>query len=309
MASLLVDGNNLLMRSIFATQRSGMQVDGIATGPLLVFINTLTKHIREERPSRMGVAWDGGKSRERVALQADYKGNRTSAPDADVKESSFALAKEFCSLAGIYQTEFPGFEADDVIAAWWAREVPDDPPSRGIKILSSDKDFSQLIGLNPHGVPVEQIRLSSADTPTDRWTADRFEREYGYLHHNWPLVAALTGDKSDNVHGVPRIGPKTAVKLLEAHGWDLEVVITAEDRVSPFADQVRRNLELVDLRVPRLALPPVPRFQSTRPGSASHSDLLAFFDRYRLASARDRYLTGTFWAVPTEVIPGRHLGD
>lgn len=307
MTSLLVDGNNLLMRAIFATQHSGMNADGVPTGPLAVFINTLTKHIREERPTKIGVAWDGGKSTERLKLHAEYKGNRIAAPDADVKQSSFALAKEFLALATIYQTELPGHEADDVIAAWWAHDVSERPPNRGIRILSSDKDFVQLLGPNKVGVPTELIRLSSADTPTDRWTAQRLRDEHGYGPEMWPLVTALTGDKSDNVIGVPRVGPKTAVKLLSAYGWDLESAL-GDAKLAEHADRVRTNLRLVNLREPRLELPPPPRLRPTCPGDMLHPELLAFFERYRLQSARQRYLGGSLWAErPGDALPGRSL--
>lgn len=310
MSTLLIDGNNLLMRAFFATRRSGMSADGVSTGPLLVFINTLTRHIREEKPDRLAIAWDGGRSTERTALQADYKGNRAGAPDWEEKQSSFALAKQFVTLANLYQSELPGREADDLIAAWWRGVVPPRPPivNGSIKILSSDKDFLQLLGFNGLGVPTEVIRLSSADTPTDRWSFKRLVDEYGYPPENWPLVTALTGDTSDNVHGVPGIGPKRAVKLLEAHSWDLDAVLE-DPKVSEHADQVRMNLRLVDLRHGDLVLPAPPAVKPTRPGDFTHPELLRFLEEFRLSSVINRYLSGTLWDGDAPAVPkGRPIG-
>lgn len=287
MTTLLVDGNNLLMRAVFATQRSSMSADGVATGPLVVFVNTLTKHIREERPSRVAIAWDGGKSAQRTQLDPGYKGNRTSAPDEDVKKRSFALVKEFLALADIYQAEIAGYEADDLISSWWYSAL--DGP---LVILSSDKDFLQLLGQNPCGQTVEQVRLSSADTPTDRWNLQRMLDDVGYGPVDWASVTALTGDKSDNVIGVPGIGPKKAVKLLTAHGWNLR---DAAASLPEHRDQILLNLQLVSLRNPTLRLGSVPPFRPSRRGAMLYDQLLAFLDRYQLASVRDRLESSLLW--------------
>lgn len=323
---LLVDGNNLLMRAFFATQRSGMAADGIPTGPLLVFVNTLSRHIREEKPAYVAVAWDGGRSTERTALSPEYKANRAASPVeetveglvealqeasfTEAKTSSFALAKEFLSLANVYQGVLPGYEADDLIAAWWRGTIDPRPPvsTQPVRILSSDKDFLQLVGRTPMGAHTELIRLSSSDTPTDRWTHDRVVEELGYQPANWPLITALTGDKSDNVIGVPGIGPKRALKLLEDWKWDLEAVL-GTPKVREHAEQVRTNLKLVDLRNGDLVLPRPPRFRPTTPDDALHEPLTSFLDRYRLSSVSGRYLSGTLWSGASTAVMGRALGS
>lgn len=308
MTTLLVDANNLLMRAIFAAQRSGMSADGVATGPLTIFVNTLTRHLREEKPTYLAVAWDGGPSDARTALDAEYKGNRAHAPeDEEAKRSAFALAKEFLSLANIPQTTLRGFEADDLIAAWWRGQVPQRAPAIGcIKILSSDKDFLQLVGCNPMGVDTELIRLSSSGTPTDRWTAQRLHDEHGYWPVQWPLITALTGDKSDNVLGVPGIGPKKALKLLTAHGWVWDEAVE-NIPVAGYQEVVRRNLELVNLREGFLKLPSPARFRPTMPADALHEDLMEFLDGYKLATIRAKYLQGSLWRTEPERPVGRTL--
>lgn len=305
MTTLLIDGNNMLMRAIFAAQRgSSMSADGVVTGPLVIFINSLSKHIGTSQPERVAVAWDGGRSQERIRLSADYKSNRVGAPDGEdeVRQSTFQLAKQFLTLANIYHLQLHGREADDLIAAWWAHENPG--KASMIEIVSSDKDFLQLVGTNPHGVPVEQTRLSSADVPTDRWDAKRVHRDLGCTPENWASVTALMGDKSDNVIGVPGIGPKKAVKLLEAHAWDLA---SAAATLPEYTGQIEINYQLVSLRQPALKLAPIPTFRPTRQGHALHADLLGFLDRYRLATARDRLSQGRLWRTVADRHPGRQF--
>lgn len=305
MTTLLIDGNNLLMRAIFAAQRgSGMSADGVLTGPLVIFINSLSKHISMSQPERVAVAWDGGRSHERIKLSADYKANRVGAPDGEdeVRQSTFQLAKQFLTLANINHLQLHGREADDLIAAWWANENPGTQSM--IEILSSDKDFLQLIGTNPHGVPVEQIRLSSADTPTDRWTADRLLREHRLKPEDWASVTALTGDKSDNVIGVPKIGPVRAVKLLEAHSWDLKA---AAATLPDHTERIMINYQLVSLREPALRLAPIPAFRPTQLGSVLYEDLVQFLDRYKLATIRDRLGAQRLWSVVADRVLGRQF--
>lgn len=305
MTTMLIDGNNMLMRAIFAAQRgSNMSADGVVTGPLVIFINSLSKHISMSQPERVAVAWDGGRSQERTKLSAEYKANRVGAPDGEdeMRQSTFQLAKQFLTLANIYHLQLHGREADDLIAAWWAHENPGKVSM--IEIVSSDKDFLQLVGTNPHGVPVEQTRLSSADVPTDRWHSGRVRKDLGCTPENWASVTALTGDKSDNVIGVRGIGPKKAVKLLEAHDWDLE---RAAATLPEHVEQIRINYQLVNLRQPALKLSPIPTFQPTRQGNTLYEDLLRFLDRYKLATIRDRLGAQRLWRSVADRHPGRQF--
>lgn len=292
MTLLLVDGNNLLMRSIHAMGRSGLtSSDGVPTGPLLGFINTLSKHVVEEKPDRLVVCWDGGRSEYRVALDPEYKAHRLAMePDAEEhKRGSFALAKEFCTLAGIHHVERTGVEADDVIAYYWRRAEPGDK----VVILSSDKDFLQLVREDR----VEQVRLSSAGTPTDRWTWERVVTEMGCAPEDLASAMALAGDTSDNVPGVPRFGMKTAVKTLAAQNWSLGDLVRDHPRVAPYAERVEKNLALVDLtrQLAGLELPALPLFDPTRPGKAMFPHLVTFLRRYQMNTVLVRISESSMW--------------
>ena len=306
---LLVDGNNLLMRAFYAGQKTGMSQDGVHTGPLLIFINTLAKHIREEQPSRVAVAWDGGRSAKRIAIDGEYKSTREVAPNLhEFRQSVFSLAHEFCALAGVYQQHLPGVEADDLIAAWWYYYDPYQASGNSITILSSDKDFLQLVGNSPSNIPTSLVRLSSGGAGTDRWTEDRMVEELGFRPQDWPLITALTGDSVDHVPGVPGIGPKRAAKLLEESDWDLDKALT-HPRISAHAPQVRKSLELVDLRTPFLQLEPPPPWRPTRATDIGWTQLTGFLDLYGLTTVREKMISNTLWAKSTTPTPGRHLGS
>lgn len=289
--TLVIDGNNLLMRSVKAMQYSGLaSASGIATGPLLAFVNGLSKHVREEKPDRVVVCWDSRQSRWRNEVSDTYKGNRHDAPVDEFKESAFGLAKEFLALANIHQVEIPGAEADDLVAAYW--RVWKDARERGdrLVILSSDKDFLQL--LDRPGI--EQVRLGSADTPTDRWDRGRVFHDLGYEPADAPLVMAIVGDVADNVIGIRGLGPKKAVKALQAAHWQIDELALDDEQ----KEVVRSNLALVDLRSRHagidVAEPPL--FEPTSAAHPSlHELLVEFLSKYQMNSIISRLNMGELW--------------
>lgn len=304
---LLVDGNNLAMRAVHASYGAPLSSGSVPTGALMIFANSLCKIIAEESPTHVGVAWDG-RSKYRLGILPTYKGNRKAAPldSGQEKDDSFLLMWEFLDAAKIPSYRHPDYEADDLIATWWA-EVADPPNSmhtESIVIASGDKDFFQLVGQNPNGLDTVVRRFGPANAPADIWTEERVLEDLGFEPHCWPLVTALTGDVSDNVLGVPQIGPKRAVKLLERHNWDLE---SALEDIPEHRDLVRRNLRLVDLRSAPLATLDLPGpvnlpIHATEDGA----DLALFFATYQLAQLAKKYELGQLWSIPK--MPGRSLG-
>jgi 5'-3' exonuclease len=310
---LAVDGNNLLMRALHATKRASLTAHGVPTGPLLAFVNSLAKHIREEEPTHVGVAWDGAGRGIRREIDDDYKATRRAAPDAEheLKESSFALAREFCELAGIFQVGYGegGVEADDIIADWWRDWIVE--YARGsFVILSSDKDLLQLVDR----ATVEQIRLSSASAPTDRWDAARVREHYGVPVRLLPAILAIAGDSSDNIVGVHGIGPKKAAKALTECGFNFERCIA--ERWPDEQEQLAANYQLTNLRdswphvQKRPEQPPQamltgrgdPRFDARWPR------LIAFLDQYDLVSVKTNLVARKLWSQDSSRSPvGRPL--
>ncbi len=281
--TLLVDGNNLLVRAICAMERIPLSEGGVSTGPLLVFVNMLSRYIKETEPDYVVVAWDGGRSTHRTAIFPDYKISRGDHDDS--RDAHFALAKEFLSLCNIHHVRVDGVEADDLIAAFCQK-------LRGLKvILSGDKDFLQLLDEN-----TTQIRPTGGE---ELWTHFRVEEELGCKPEKLPLVMALTGDSSDGVPGVPRVGPKTACKLLKKYDWNMALLLNADEPIlRGHRELVVRNIQLVDLLSPvTWTLPAVqpPRFAPTDPSGILLRELLEFFARYKLNSIRDRFIAGQLW--------------
>jgi 5'-3' exonuclease len=130
----------------------------------------------------------------------------------------------------------PGLEADDCIAA-----LTQDWSGQSI-IVSSDHDFKKLLQDN-------RVWLCRDSTKGVLYTHDDLEKELGITPAQYLLVGVLTGDPSDNVKGVPGVGPKTAIKLLRRHEWNIFAVMQ-DPKVAPHADAVARNFELIGWREP-----------------------------------------------------------
>lgn len=285
---LLVDGNNVLVRSVRAMQATGLSADGVATGPLMSFINSMAKYAKEHKPSKVVVCWDGGRSAYRTEIFPEYKAGRAEQPDEakEFQHSAFALAKEFLSLANLHHVQVHGFEADDLIARYWHMSW-----IGPLYIISGDKDLLQLVTED-----CTQVRIGQAD---EIWTPERVVEEMGCTPAQWADVLTLAGDSSDGVPGVPRVGAKTACKDLAKVGWNLHrLVQEGPDRYREHAERIWLNQKLVNLRdhLPTgLHLQEPPAFEPTGPDSILWDDLLAFLDRLKLASIGSRMRIGNFW--------------
>lgn len=306
MRTLLVDGNNIVIRSMKAVEgRAEMSADGVSTGHLVVCINTLSRYIREVQPDRVVVCFDSGRSQRRVAIYPDYKANRKTSEDEiaitegdhrtteaqRTKADAFGLVTRFLSLAGVHHIHRPGIEADDLIAYYCLNRTPGDEAV----ILSGDKDFFQLLddGVTQHRPGKEQ----------DIWNGARVAEHLGCTPTQLPDVMALTGDSIDGVPGVPGFGAKTAVKFLSRYDWDFEALLTAavegkEMKLQPFVEIARISRSLVDLRdsdFVDVPLPVLPEFAPTDHTSPLWTELLSYLDQYKLRSIKDRISRGELW--------------
>ena len=205
---ILVDGNNLLFRSYFATAYSGNMMKnskGFPTNGLYGLVNMLNKIIREEKPEYMLVAFDKGKTF-RHEKYLDYKGGRNETPD-DLKKQ-FVVAKKLVPLMGIKCFEIDNYEADDIIGTYSKMALID--PEFETTIVSSDKDLLQLINEE-----TEVKLLKQKDYI--RMNEETFIDTYGIKPIRMIDLKGLMGDASDNIPGVKGIGEKTALKLLQEY--------------------------------------------------------------------------------------------
>ena len=202
---ILVDGNNLLFRSYYATAYSGNLMKnskGFPTNGLFGFISMMNKIIHEENPNYILVAFDMGKTFRHEKYE-DYKGGRDETPN-DLK-IQFPVAKEILKVMGICYLEVQGYEADDIIGTY-AKLIDDNRDYEGL-IVSSDKDLLQLIS-NHNTVKLLKTKDSIMMTP------EVFKENYGVEPLRMTDLKGLMGDASDNIPGVKGIGEKTAIKLL-----------------------------------------------------------------------------------------------
>ena len=205
---VLVDGNNLLFRSYYATAYSGNFMNnskGFPTNGLYGLVNMLNKIIKEENPKYMLVAFDKGKTFRHEEYK-EYKEGRIKMPDDLAKQ--FVVAKELIPLMGIKCLEVENYEADDIIGTY-SRLASENEDFDGL-IVSSDKDLLQLINKEN---TVKLLKSKDYIMMDEK----EFFKEYGITPDKMIDLKGLMGDSSDNIPGVKGIGEKTALKLLQKY--------------------------------------------------------------------------------------------
>jgi len=206
---ILVDGNNLVFRSYYATAYSGnimKNSKGFPTNALYGFISMMNKILLEEKPEYIAVAFDIGKNFRREKYDF-YKAGRMETP-TELKEQ-MPVAKEILDAMGIKYLELEPYEADDIIGTL-ARMAEEDPEFDAT-IISSDRDLLQLIS---NQVDVKLLKTKDYI----KYNPETFYEDYGIEPIKVIDLKALSGDVSDNIPGVKGVGEKTAIKLLQEYG-------------------------------------------------------------------------------------------
>jgi len=205
---VLIDGNNILFRSYYATAYTGnimRNSKGFPTNGLYGLINMLNKIINEEKPEYVMVAFDKGKTF-RHEKYSDYKGGRMATPD-DLK-LQFPVAKKLVEALGMTYYEIDNYEADDIIGTFVKKAERDKEFSS--VIISSDKDLLQLVSDDTEMKLLKQVG-------NIRMTHEEFLNTYGIEPERMVDLKSLMGDSSDNIPGVKGIGEKTALTLLKEY--------------------------------------------------------------------------------------------
>lgn len=206
--AILIDGNNILFRSYYATSYSGVIMKnskGFPTNALYGLINMLNKIIVEEKPTHIMIALDKGKTF-RHEKYLDYKAGRKVMPEE--LKLQFPVAKRVIEALGITWFECDGYEADDIIGTF-AKEVDIDDDFIGT-IISSDKDLLQLISKD---VDVKLLKQHDSIRMDEKVFFDTYKTEPIHMID----LKALMGDPSDNIPGVKGIGEKTAINLISEY--------------------------------------------------------------------------------------------
>ena len=247
MKLLIVDGSNLLFQMFYGMPARIIGAEGKSIQGTLGFVGALLKMIRAVSPTHVFVAFDGECENARTEIDSDYKANRPDYSDVPEEETPFSqLPDIFRALdyLGIRYAETVCCEADDWVAGY-ARRCGD---AADVVIASQDSDFFQLITDRVHVLCYRGDNSVLCDPAYIR-------AKLGIDPARYALYKSLTGDTSDNIRGVEKVGPKTAAALTEQFE-DLETLIqraheitkpSVRASVTASTDRIRRNYALIAL--------------------------------------------------------------
>ncbi len=230
---LLLDGHSLAYRAFFALPAENFSTTtGQPTNAVYGFTAMLINVLRDEQPTHVAVAFDRSEPTFRHEQYVEYKANRRETPE-DFR-SQLSLIFEVLDALGIARLSVPGYEADDVIATLATRA---ENVGMDVLIVTGDRDVLQLVDVH---VTVLMTRRGISDM--SRFTPETVEEKYGLTPQQYPDFAAIRGDPSDNLPGIPGVGEKTATKWVREFG-SLEDLVNRVDEVKGKAgDALREHL-------------------------------------------------------------------
>ncbi|MBF0192999.1 MAG: DNA polymerase I [Magnetococcales bacterium] len=241
----LIDGSGYIYRAFYGIRNMSRR-DGFPTNAVFGFIKILKKVVEEQKPDYLALVFDVKGKTFRNNIDANYKANRKPMPDE--LQPQIPLIHEAVAAFNIPIFKLEGYEADDIMGTL---AIAGEKAGMDVVIVSGDKDMMQLVTPN----------IAIFDSGKDQWVyAPEVKERWGVEPKKVTQVMALAGDTSDNILGVPKIGPKTAAQLINEYG-DLENLLANAGNIkqpmrrknlTEFADQARLALKLVtiDLEVP-----------------------------------------------------------
>lgn len=245
----LVDGSGFIFRAFHAIPALNRKSDGLPVNAVSGFCNMLWKLLRDARntdvgvtPTHLAVIFDYSSTTFRKEIYPLYKANRSAPPEDLIPQ--FGLIRHATRAFNLPCIETEGFEADDIIATY-ARQA--EAAGADVTVVSSDKDLMQLVTANVHMYDAMKDKQIGIPDVIEKW---------GVPPEKMIDLQAMTGDSTDNVPGIPGIGPKTAAQLLEEFG-DLETLLARAGEIKQVkrrenilanAELARVSRQLVELR-------------------------------------------------------------
>ena len=295
---MLLDGNSLAYRAFYALPAENFKTQsGLTTNAVYGFTAMLINLLRDESPTHVAAAFDVSRQTFRSERYPEYKANRSSTPDEF--RGQIDVTKEVLAALGITVLAEPGFEADDLIATLTTQAEKE---GYQVLVVTGDRDALQLVS---DDVTVLYPRKGVSELT--RFTPAAVVEKYGLTPEQYPDFAALRGDPSDNLPGIPGVGEKTASKWITEYG-SLQALVDNVDSVrGKVGDALRANLasvvlnrELTDLvrDVPLAQTPDTLRMQPW-----DRDQIHQLFDQLEFRVLRDR-LFDTLAAVEPEVDEG-----
>jgi DNA polymerase I len=295
---MLLDGNSLAFRAFYALPAENFKTQGgLTTNAVYGFTAMLINLLRDEQPTHIAAAFDVSRQTFRSERYPEYKAGRSATPDEF--RGQIDITKEVLVALGITALAEAGFEADDIIAT-----LATQAESEGYRVLivTGDRDALQLVS---DDVTVLYPRKGVSELT--RFTPEAVLEKYGLTPAQYPDFAALRGDPSDNLPGIPGVGEKTASKWIIEYG-SLQALVDQVDTVKgKVGDALRANLSHVILNrdltelVKDVPLPQTPDTLRMMPGDRVQIDRL--FDDLEFRVLRDR-LFDTLASADPEVDQG-----
>src|SRR4051812_32177446 len=233
---MLLDGNSLAYRAFFALPTDMATASGQVTNSVFGFTSMLVNLLKDHKPDGIAVAFDRPEPTFRHVKIDDYKAGRAETPD--ILRQQMGLVRQVVEVLKIPLLELAGFEADDILAtlATQGRDRGDD-----IMIVSGDRDVYQLVE-DPH---VKVLYVLRGVSEYKLYDEAGIKERTGVTPTDYPQYAAMRGDPSDNLPGVPGVGEKTAAKLINDYG-DLDGIFANLDKLTP---KLRQNMAEHEPRV------------------------------------------------------------
>ncbi len=280
---MLLDGNSLTYRAFHALPTDMATASGQVTNAVFGFTSMLINLLKDHQPDGIAVAWDRPEPTFRHLAVKDYKAGRAETPD--ILRQQFGLVRQVVEALRIPMVEAVGFEADDVLAtlATEARNRGED-----VIVVTGDRDAYQLVE-DPH-VKVLYNRRGVSDYVL--YDEAGIKDRTGVTPAVYPIYAALRGDPSDNLPGVPGVGEKTAAKLVNDFG-DLDGIFANLEKLTP---RIRQNLEKAEEQVRSNAratplvrdVPLEVELDDLKMGGWDQDEVRQLFDFLEFRSLRDR---------------------
>ena len=205
---LIIDGHSMAFRAFYALPPDNfVTATGQHTNAVYGFVSMLTRLLETERPTHVAVAFDVSRHSFRTEEYPDYKGTRDATPEEF--KGQVELIREVLDAMGIVSLSREGFEADDILATLAYRAGHE---GATVLVVSGDRDSFQTVTEN-----VTVLYPGTGPGDLRRMTPEAVEAKYGVPPHRYPEIAAIVGETSDNLPGVPGVGPKTAAEWINKY--------------------------------------------------------------------------------------------
>lgn len=205
---LIIDGHSMAFRAFYALPPDNfVTATGQHTNAVYGFVSMLTRLLETEKPTHIAVAFDVSRHSFRTEEYPEYKGTRDATPEEF--KGQVELIREVLDAMGIVSLSREGFEADDILATLAYRAGND---GATVLVVSGDRDSFQTVTDN-----VTVLYPGTGPGDLRRMTPQAVEEKYGVPPHRYPEIAAIVGETSDNLPGVPGVGPKTAAQWINKY--------------------------------------------------------------------------------------------